>query len=53
MTIIKKEKKGDITIYTVKKNFDDTKMLTLMSKYVKPSMIDIILHIFSFKMPIL
>jgi len=43
MTIINKEKKGDITIYTVKKNFDDAKMLTLMSKYVKPSMIDIIL----------
>jgi len=43
MTIIKKEKKGNITIYTVKKNFDDTKMATMMSKFVQPSMIDLIL----------
>jgi len=43
MTIIKKEKKGDITIYTVKKNFSDEKMATMMSKFVQRSMIDHIL----------
>ena len=26
MTVIKKEKKGNVTVYTVKKNFDDEKM---------------------------
>jgi hypothetical protein len=43
MTIIKKEKKGNITVYTVKKNFTDEKMATMMSKFVQPSMIDDIL----------
>jgi hypothetical protein len=43
MTIIKKEKKGNITVYTVKKNFDDAKMATMVSKFVQPSMIDLVL----------
>lgn len=43
MTILKKETKGNITVYTVKKNFDDEKMAKIISKFVQPSMIDFIL----------
>jgi len=36
MTIIKKEKKGNITTFTVEKDFDDEKMETKMNKLLKP-----------------
>lgn len=36
MTIIKKEEKGKVTIYTVKKNFDDEKMEKKMNTFLKP-----------------
>ena len=36
MTIIKKDKKGNITIFTVEKDFDDEKMETKMNKLLKP-----------------
>lgn len=36
MTIIKKEKKGNVTIFTVEKDFDDEKMETKMNKLLKP-----------------
>jgi hypothetical protein len=36
MTIIKKEKKGNITILTVEKEFDDEKMESKMNKLLKP-----------------
>jgi len=36
MTIIKKEKKGNITIFTAEKDFDDEKMETKMNKLLKP-----------------
>lgn len=42
MTIVKKEKKGKITIFTVKKNFDDEKMEKKMNTFLKPSDIDTI-----------
>jgi hypothetical protein len=35
MTIIKKEKKGKISIYTVEKDYDDTKMEKKMNKMLK------------------
>jgi len=41
--IIKKEKKGDVTVYHVKKNYDDDKMRHNISKFIKPSDIDVIL----------
>jgi len=43
MTIIKKEKKGNITIFTVKKDFNDEKMETKMNKLLKPSDINTII----------
>lgn len=36
MTIIKKEKKGNITIFTAEKDFDDEKMEIKMNKLLKP-----------------
>jgi len=36
MTIIKKEKKGNVTIFIVEKDFDDEKMETKMNKLLKP-----------------
>ena len=41
--IIKKEKNGDVTVYHVKKNYDDAKMKQKMNTFVKPQDIDIIL----------
>ena len=37
--IIKKEKKGNITIYHVKKNFSDSKMQSLLNTFIKRSQI--------------
>lgn len=37
MTIIKKEKKGDVTVFTVDKDYDDDKMLKKMNTFLKPS----------------
>ena len=41
--LIKKEKKGNVTIYYVDKNISDDKMLTLSNTYVKPNQIDLII----------
>lgn len=41
--IIKKEKKGNITVYYVDKNITDEKMELLKNTYVKPSQIDFII----------
>ena len=43
MTIIKKEKKGNITILTVEKEYDDEKMETKMNKLLKPKDINTII----------
>jgi hypothetical protein len=43
MTIIKKEKKGKITVFTVKKDFDDEKMEKKMNTFLKPDDIDTII----------
>jgi hypothetical protein len=42
--IIKTEKKGDITIYHVKKNYDDAKMEKKLNTFIKPSDIDTIIE---------
>ena len=42
--IIKKEKKGDITIYYVKKDISDEKMATYKNKHVSPSQIKLIIN---------
>lgn len=42
--IIKKEKKGDITIYYVKKDYDDAKIASKKNTYLKPSDIHLILQ---------
>jgi hypothetical protein len=41
--LIKKEKKGNITIYYVDKNISDDKMLSLSNTYVKPNQIELII----------
>jgi len=41
--IINKEKKGNIMIYHVDKNIDDSKMESILNTYVKPSQIDFII----------
>ena len=41
--IINKEKKGNIMIYHVDKNVDDSKMESILNTYVKPSQIDFII----------
>jgi len=43
MTIVKKEKKGNVTVYTVKKNFDDEKMEKKMNTFLKRDNIDTII----------
>ena len=43
MTIIKKEKKGKITIFTVEKEYDDEKMETKMNTLIKPDHIKTII----------
>ena len=35
MPIIKKEKKGKITIYTVEKEYDDEKLKTKINTFIK------------------
>ena len=42
--IIKKEKKGDITIYYVKKDISDEKMATYKNKHVSPNQIKLIIN---------
>jgi hypothetical protein len=42
--IIKKEKKGDITIYYVKKDISDEKMTTYKNKHVSPNQIKLIIN---------
>ena len=42
--IIKKEKKGDITIYYVKKDISDEKIATYKNKHVSPSQIKLIIN---------
>ena len=44
MTIVKKEKKGKVTVYIVKKDFDDEKMEKKMNTFIKPSDIDTIIN---------
>jgi len=41
--IIDKAKKGNIMVYHVDKNIDDTKMESVLNTYVKPSQIDFII----------
>ena len=41
--LIKKEKKGNITVYYVDKNITDEKMESLKNTYIKPSQIDFII----------
>ena len=41
--IIKKEKKGDITIYYLDKDISDEKMTKYVNTFVKPSQINLIL----------
>ena len=41
--IIDKAKKGNIMIYHVDKNIDDTKMESILNTYVKPSQIDFVI----------
>ena len=43
MTVIKKENKGKITVYTVEKDFDDTKMENKMDKNLKREDIKLII----------
>jgi len=43
MTIVKKEKKEKITVFTVKKDIDDEKMEKKMNTFLKPSDIDTII----------
>jgi hypothetical protein len=42
--LIKKEKKGDITIYYVKKDISDEKMVTYKNKHVSPTQIKLIIN---------
>lgn len=42
--IIKKEKKGNITVYYVDKNISDEKMDLLKNTYIKPSQIDLVIN---------
>jgi hypothetical protein len=42
--LIKKEKKGDITIYYVKKDISDEKMITYKNKHVSPTQIKLIIN---------
>lgn len=41
--IIKKEKKGDVMVYYVKKNISDEKMDAMKGKFIQPSQIDFII----------
>jgi len=41
--IIKKEKKGDVMVYYVKKNISDEKMDSMKGKFIQPSQIDFII----------
>ena len=43
MTVIKKEKKGNVTVYTVGKEYDDDKLEKKMNSFLKPSDIHTIL----------